>query len=76
MTPRPSRPSSWCTAPRPAAQGWKRTGQFLRDDGHTVYRATLTGLGGMCTSTAPMWTCRPTSSGINLILFEDLGTWC
>jgi len=24
---------------------WKRTGRFLTDDGHTVFRATLTGLG-------------------------------
>src|SRR5690606_37779422 len=24
---------------------WKRAGQFLTDDGHTVYRPTLTGLG-------------------------------
>jgi hypothetical protein len=24
---------------------WKRCGQCLTDDGHTVYRATLTGLG-------------------------------
>lgn len=24
---------------------WKSTGAFLTDDGHTVYRATLTGLG-------------------------------
>ena len=24
---------------------WKRTGKFLTDDGHTVHRATLTGLG-------------------------------
>lgn len=24
---------------------WKQCGQFLRDDGHTVYRVTLTGLG-------------------------------
>ena len=24
---------------------WKSTGKFLTDDGHTVYRATLTGLG-------------------------------
>jgi hypothetical protein len=24
---------------------WKSTGKFLSDDGHTFYRATLTGLG-------------------------------
>ena len=41
---------------------WKRTGKFLTDDGHTVYRATLTGLGERMHLNSTDSTCRPTST--------------
>ena len=41
---------------------WKSTGKFLTDDGHTVYRATLTGLGERMHLNGPTSICRPTST--------------
>ncbi|MGY1409425.1 alpha/beta fold hydrolase [Luteimonas sp. A611] len=52
---------------------WKRTGQFLTDDGHTVYRPTLTGLGErehLNSSEVDLQT--HIDDIVNLILFEDL----
>jgi pimeloyl-ACP methyl ester carboxylesterase len=52
---------------------WKRTGKFLTDDGHTVYRATLTGLGErehLNNSDIDLQT--HINDVVNLILFEDL----
>ena len=52
---------------------WKRTGQFLADDGHTVYRATLTGLGErehLNSTEVDLQT--HINDVVNLILFEDL----
>ena len=52
---------------------WKRTGQFLTDDGHTVYRATLTGLGErehLHSVDIDLQT--HIGDVVNLILFEDL----
>ena len=52
---------------------WKRAGQCLTDDGHTVYRATLTGLGERMHLSSPD-ICLQThiDDVVNLILFEDL----
>ena len=52
---------------------WKRTGQFLTDDGHTVYRPTLTGLGErehLNSTGIDLQT--HIDDVVNLILFEDL----
>ncbi|MGJ4727931.1 alpha/beta fold hydrolase [Luteimonas sp. SDU101] len=52
---------------------WKRTGQFLTDDGHTVYRPTLTGLGErehLNSTEIDLQT--HIDDVVNLILFEDL----
>ena len=52
---------------------WKRTGQFLTDDGHTVYRPTLTGLGErehLNSTEVDLQT--HIDDIVNLILFEDL----
>ncbi|HWL16069.1 MAG TPA: alpha/beta fold hydrolase [Opitutus sp.] len=52
---------------------WKRTGQFLDDDGHTVYRATLTGLGERMHLNSPDVDLQThINDVVNLILFEDL----
>ncbi|WP_374012952.1 alpha/beta fold hydrolase [Pseudoxanthomonas koreensis] len=52
---------------------WKRTGQFLTDDGHTVYRATLTGLGErMHLNSTDIDLQTHINDVVNLILFEDL----
>jgi pimeloyl-ACP methyl ester carboxylesterase len=52
---------------------WKRTGQFLTDDGHTVYRATLTGLGERMHLNSPEINLEThVMDVVNLILFEDL----
>lgn len=52
---------------------WKRTGKFLTDDGHTVYRATLTGLGErMHLNSTNVDLQTHISDVVNLILFEDL----
>ncbi|HEY8995666.1 MAG TPA: alpha/beta fold hydrolase [Lacunisphaera sp.] len=52
---------------------WKRCGQFLTDDGHTVYRATLTGLGErMHLNSADIDLQTHINDVVNLILFEDL----
>jgi pimeloyl-ACP methyl ester carboxylesterase len=52
---------------------WKRAGQFLLEDGHTVYRATLTGLGErMHLATAEVDLETHIKDVVNLILFEDL----
>ena len=52
---------------------WKRTGQFLTDDGHTVYRATLTGLGERMHLNSPEINLEThVLDVVNLILFEDL----
>ncbi|MBK9991040.1 MAG: alpha/beta fold hydrolase [Verrucomicrobia bacterium] len=52
---------------------WKRTGQFLTDDGHTVYRATLTGLGErMHLNSTEVNLETHINDVVNLILFEDL----
>lgn len=52
---------------------WKRTGKFLTDDGHTVYRATLTGLGErMHLNSTNVDLQMHISYVVNLILFEDL----
>ncbi len=52
---------------------WKRTGQFLTDDGHTVFRATLTGLGErMHLNSTNVDLQTHINDVVNLILFEDL----
>ncbi len=52
---------------------WKRTGQCLTDDGHTVYRATLTGLGErMHLNGTHIDLETHINDVVNLILFEDL----
>jgi len=52
---------------------WKRTGKFLSDDGHTVYRATLTGLGERMHLNRPEIDLQThIDDVVNLILFEDL----
>jgi len=52
---------------------WKRTGKFLTDDGHTVYRATLTGLGERMHLSSPEIDLQThINDVVNLILFEDL----
>lgn len=52
---------------------WKRTGKFLTDDGHTVYRATLTGLGErMHLNSTEVDLQTHINDVVNLILFEDL----
>jgi pimeloyl-ACP methyl ester carboxylesterase len=52
---------------------WKRTGKFLVDDGHTVYRATLTGLGERMHLNSPDVDLQMhINDVVNLILFEDL----
>jgi len=52
---------------------WKRTGEFLTADGHTVYRPTLTGLGErehLNSTEVDLET--HINDVVNLILFEDL----
>jgi len=52
---------------------WKRTGQFLQEDGHTVYRVTLTGLGErMHLNSTAVDLKTHIDDVVNLILFEDL----
>ena len=52
---------------------WKSTGKFLTDDGHTVYRATLTGLGERMHLNSPDIDLQThINDVVNLILFEDL----
>jgi pimeloyl-ACP methyl ester carboxylesterase len=52
---------------------WKSTGRFLTDDGHTVYRATLTGLGERMHLNGPHVDLQMhIDDVVNLILFEDL----
>lgn len=52
---------------------WKRTGQFLTDDGHTVYRVTLTGLGERLHLNSPDVDLQThINDVVNTILFEDL----
>jgi pimeloyl-ACP methyl ester carboxylesterase len=52
---------------------WKRCGQFLTDDGHTVYRVTLTGLGErMHLSDTGYDLQTHINDVVNTILFEDL----
>src|SRR5690606_17655352 len=52
---------------------WKRTGEFLTADGHTVYRATLTGLGEREHLNSPEIDLDThIQDVVNLILFEDL----
>ncbi|MBL9166180.1 MAG: alpha/beta fold hydrolase [Verrucomicrobiales bacterium] len=52
---------------------WKRCGNFLTDDGHTVYRATLTGLGErMHLNSTNVDLQTHINDVVNLILFEDL----
>jgi pimeloyl-ACP methyl ester carboxylesterase len=52
---------------------WKRCGQFLTDDGHTVYRATLTGLGErLHLNSTDVDLQTHINDVVNLILFEDL----
>jgi len=52
---------------------WKKVGQFLTDDGHTVYRATLTGLGERMHLNGPNIDLQThINDVVNLILFEDL----
>jgi len=52
---------------------WKAVGKNLADDGHTVYRATLTGLGERChLANADVDLNTHISDVVNLILFEDL----
>jgi pimeloyl-ACP methyl ester carboxylesterase len=52
---------------------WKSTGKFLAEDGHTVYRATLTGLGErMHLNGANVDLQTHIDDVVNLILFEDL----
>src|SRR5690606_24649520 len=52
---------------------WKRTGQFLSDDGHTVYRPTLTGLGEReHLNSTEVDLATHINDVVNLVLFEDL----
>jgi pimeloyl-ACP methyl ester carboxylesterase len=52
---------------------WKSAGKFLTDDGHTVYRATLTGLGErMHLNSTDVDLQTHINDVVNLILFEDL----
>lgn len=52
---------------------WKRAGQCLTDDGHTVYRVTLTGLGERAHLSSPDIDLQThIDDVVNLILFEDL----
>lgn len=52
---------------------WKKTGRFLSDDGHEVYRATLTGLGERMHLSSPDIDLQThINDVVNLILFEDL----
>src|SRR5690349_20874035 len=52
---------------------WKSTGKFLADDGHTVYRATLTGLGErMHLNSTDVDLQTHINDVVNLILYEDL----
>jgi pimeloyl-ACP methyl ester carboxylesterase len=52
---------------------WKSTGKFLTDDGHTVYRATLTGLGEREHLNGPDVDLQThINDVVNLILYEDL----
>jgi len=52
---------------------WKSTGKCLLDDGHTVYRATLTGLGERAHLSSPDNDLQThINDVVNLILFEDL----
>jgi len=52
---------------------WKKTGKFLTDDGHIVYRATLTGLGERIHLNCPEIDLQThINDVVNLILFEDL----
>jgi pimeloyl-ACP methyl ester carboxylesterase len=52
---------------------WKRCGKFLTDDGHTVYRATLTGLGErLHLNSTEVDLQMHINDVVNLILFEDL----
>lgn len=52
---------------------WKRTGKFLADDGHAVYRVTLTGLGERMHLNGPEIDLQThINDVVNLILFEDL----
>jgi pimeloyl-ACP methyl ester carboxylesterase len=52
---------------------WKSTGKFLTDDGHTVYRATLTGLGEREHLNGPNIDLQThIDDVVNLILYEDL----
>ena len=52
---------------------WKRTGQCLTDDGNTVYRVTLTGLGERMHLNGPHIDLQThINDVVNLILFEDL----
>jgi pimeloyl-ACP methyl ester carboxylesterase len=52
---------------------WKQVGKFLSDDGHNVYRATLTGLGERMHLNSPEIDLQThINDVVNLILFEDL----
>jgi pimeloyl-ACP methyl ester carboxylesterase len=52
---------------------WKNAGKFLTDDGHTVYRVTLTGLGEREHLSSPDIDLQThINDVVNLILFEDL----
>lgn len=52
---------------------WKSTGNFLEEDGHDVYRATLTGLGERIHLANPdIDLDTHINDVVNLILFEDL----
>ena len=52
---------------------WKKTGGFLSEDGHEVYRATLTGLGERMHLSSPDIDLQThINDVVNLILFEDL----
>lgn len=52
---------------------WKKTGRFLAEDGHEVYRATLTGLGERMHLNSPDIDLNThINDVVNLILFEDL----
>ncbi|HUQ11911.1 MAG TPA: alpha/beta hydrolase family protein [Steroidobacteraceae bacterium] len=52
---------------------WKSTGNFLTEDGHTVYRATLTGLGEREHLNSPDVDLQMhINDVVNLILYEDL----
>jgi pimeloyl-ACP methyl ester carboxylesterase len=52
---------------------WKSAGKFLTDEGHTVYRATLTGLGEREHLNSPDIDLQThINDVVNLILYEDL----